>query len=56
MVTTPISVVTPTIEWVKPPDNFVLDGKPAQNNGQPPHWLRWWDVEGNRLPWAIETA
>jgi hypothetical protein len=131
MVATPINTALPaspsipTIEWVNPPDNFVLDDKPVQNNGQPPiadalkeslelagrlptsgmvasnislsvqidgklvliappawlyishinepdglflgvwqgikenhntHWLRWWDAEGNRLPWAIETA
>jgi hypothetical protein len=41
MVATPINTALPAspsiprIEWVKPPDNFVLDDTPVENNGQP---------------------
>jgi hypothetical protein len=27
--------IAPTIAWVKPPDDFVLDDTPVENNGQP---------------------
>jgi hypothetical protein len=41
MVATPINTALPaspsipTIEWVQPPHDFVLDDTPVENNGQP---------------------
>lgn len=29
----------------------VWQGSKAENSG---YWLRWWDQEGNLLPWGVE--